>query len=370
MGLDKARLGDYIEVSTENNSSLGFGHELIRGVTTVGKIAEPKGDTNGVNLKPYKIVKKNAFVYNPSRLDLGSIALSDEELCLVSHLYIVFYLNNKGLHSIDPEWLYMYFRRPEFCREVTFRNFGSQRPEFNFKKLSDIEIPLPPIDIQREFAAIYESMLDNQRSYEQGLNDLKLACDLLLEQCKHGAAHVTLGEVFKEVDNRNVDLSCTVAHGLNIEKRFMLSKASADDLKRYKLVKPGQFAYSSMQTGRDKCIRISLNKEAEPLAVSPAYSVLECENANLLPEFVMMWMSRAEVDRLGWFCSDGSIRANLDLERLYEIEIPNPDMKMQKSIAEIYAVLQKRLLINNRLKSQLKEICPVLIRGSIEEASR
>ena len=138
MGLTNIRLGDYIERSTINNKELKYGVDLIVGVNSQGVFTAPKGNTDGVDLKPYKIVENGAFVYNPTRLELGSIAYRTEGLCIVSHLYMVFYLTDEGKKIIDPMWLYIYFRRSEFCREVKFRNFGSQRPEFNFNDMSDI----------------------------------------------------------------------------------------------------------------------------------------------------------------------------------------------------------------------------------------
>ena len=63
-----------------------------------------------------------------------------------------------------------------------------------------------------------------------------------------------------------------------------------------------------MQTGRDKCIRIALLQEEAPVIVSPAYSVLEVNDLNsVLPEYIMLWFSRAESDRHGWFASDGRL---------------------------------------------------------------
>lgn len=180
-GIQRVRLGDYIIRSTTNNRDLKYGIDLIEGVTNEGKFSAPKGNPMDVDLTPYKIVKPGAFVYNPSRLDLGSIAYRTGELCIVSHLYIVFYLNGRGEESIDPEWLLMYFRRKEFCREVTFRNFGSQRPEFSFNDMSDIMIPLPDILVQRRYVAIYRAMITNQQSYERGLEDLKLTFDALID---------------------------------------------------------------------------------------------------------------------------------------------------------------------------------------------
>lgn len=372
MGLTKIRLGDYIRRSTVNNRNLQYGEDLIVGVNNTGVFTTPKGSTNGVNLKPYKIVETGAFVYNPTRLDLGSIAYRTEGLCIVSHLYMVFYLTDEGKKIIDPQWLFIYFRRKEFQREVTFRNFGSQRPEFNFEDMSDIVILLPPIDIQRKYVAVYNAMLVNQQSYERGLEDLKLTCETLIDDYKHKAPKISVGDILHEVDNRNTDNSITDVQGINITKQFMPSVANTTgvDLSKYKVVQKGQFAFSGMQTGRDKCIRIALLHEDTPIIISPAYSVFEMKREDILAEYVMMWFSRKEVDRLGWFMSDASIRTNLDMERFHEIRIPVPDLEVQKSIVEIYQVYNSRKEINEKLKTQIKDLCPILIKGSIEEAQR
>lgn len=125
-----------------------------------------------------------------------------------------------------------------------------------------------------------------------------------------------------------------------------------------------------MQTGRDECIRIALYRGEEPIIISPAYTVLEVQDKNVLAEYIMMWFSRKETDRLGWFYSDASIRTNLDMDRFYEIKIPVPDTKIQQSIVNIYNAYNKRKEINEKLKAQIKEICSILIKGSIEEAKR
>lgn len=372
MGLSKIRLGDYIRRSTINNKDLKYGTELITGVNNQGTFTKPKGNPDGVNLQPYKIVNNGAFVYNPTRLDLGSIAYRTEELCIVSHLYIVFYLTEKGLKTIDPLWLFIYFKRAEFCREVTFRNFGSQRPEFSFNDMSDITIPLPDLATQQKYVAIYNSLLSNQQNYERGLEDLKLTCDAIIDEYKHTAPQKKVGELLKEVDYRNTDGKITEVQGINISKQFMPSVANIQgvDLFKYKLVHKGQFAFSGMQTGRDKCIRIALHNTEEPIIISPAYSVLETKYETILPEYIMMWFSRKEVDRLGWFMSDASIRTNLDMERFYEIKIPVPNLKTQQSIVNIYNAYMERKRINEQLKEQIKNICPILIKGSLEEAAQ
>ena len=210
-------------------------------------------------------------------------------------------------------------------------------------------------------------MLANQHSYEQGLENLKLVCDALLDQYKTSSQLRAVGDLMEDVDVRNSDGTITSAQGINISKQFMPSVASSDDLSKYKVVTKGQFAYSAMQTGRDECIRIALQGDDDPIIVSPAYSVLQVKDSTVLAEYIMMWFSRKESDRLGWFMSDASIRSNLDLNRFYEIRIPVPDIESQQYIVNLYIAYQLRREINEQLKAQIKGLCPILIKGSLEE---
>ena len=83
----------------------------------------------------------------------------------------------------------------------------------------------------------------------------------------------------------------------------------------------------------------------------------------------MMWLSREESGRYCWYISDTSVRGGFSLECFYDIEIPVPDIQVQQYIADIYIVYQLRREINEQLKKQIKDICPILIKGSVEEAS-
>ena len=84
----------------------------------------------------------------------------------------------------------------------------------------------------------------------------------------------------------------------------------------------------------------------------------------------MMWFTRKEVDRRGGFMSDASIRTNLDLDRFYEIKIPVPEIEIQQDIVDIFKAYNTRKGIAETLKNQIQNICPILIKGSIEEAQK
>ena len=375
MGLTKIRLGDYIRRSTVNNRNLQYGDDLIVGVNNTGLFTTPKGSTNGVNLKPYKIVETGAFVYNPTRLDLGSIAYRTEGLCIVSHLYMVFYLTDEGKKIIDPQWLFIYFRRNEFQREVTFRNFGSQRPEFNFEDMSDIVIPLPPIDIQQKYVAVYHAMLANQQSYERGLEDLKLTCDAYIDQLRSKYPLQKLGTLISVCEEKNAGLQYGIddVKGVSIEKKFIDTKANMEgvSLRPYAVIKPDEFAYVTVTSRNGGKISLAHNNTPNTYICSSSYVVFTVTDTDtLLPSYLAMLFRRDEFDRYASFHSWGSTRETFAWNEMCDVRIPIPSIEIQQDIVNIYEAYLTRKEINEKLKTQIKGLCPILIKGSIEEAQR
>ena len=374
MPSNKVKLGTLIEPVENRNSNEQYNLEHVRGIATSKIFIDTKANMDGVPLTSYKIVEPDmfAFVSDTSRRgDKISLAYNDSEIpYLVSSISTVFQISNKN--ELLSDFLFIYFNRPEFDRYTRFNSWGSARETFSWEDMCDIDIELPPLPIQQKYVDIYKAMVENQQTYERGLDDLKKSFEVLIDKYKHNANKIAVGNILNEIDCRNNDGSIKDVQGINITKQFMPSVANTFevDLSKYKLVKNGQFAFSGMQTGRDECIRIALYRGEEPIIISPAYTVLEAQDKSVLPEYIMMWFSRKEIDRLGWFYSDASIRTNLDMDRFYEIKIPVPDTKIQQSIVNIYNAYNKRKEINEKLKAQIKEICPILIKGSIEEAKR
>ena len=375
MALTNIRLGDYIERSTVNNKDLKYGTDLIVGVNSQGVFTVPKGNTDGVDLQPYKIVNDGAFVYNPTRLELGSIAYRTEGLCIVSHLYMVFYLNEEGKKIIDPLWLYIYFRRSEFCREVTFRNFGSQRPEFNFNDMSDIIVPLPDIGIQRKYVDIYNSMIANQQSYERGLEDLKLVCDAYIDELRKNNTLRRLENYISICDNRNeqMEYGIDAVRGISIEKKFIDTKANMEgvSLKPYAIVYPNEFAYVTVTSRNGEKISLARNDSEKAYICSSSYVVFKVNDSkSLLPEYLSMLFERNEFNRYARYNSWGSARETFDWSDMCDVEFPIPEAIIQREIVNIFNAYNIRKQINEKLKSQIKDICPILIKGSIEEAEK
>lgn len=373
MKLTKYKLRQLISLCSGGNEDLRFGEESLKGISINKNFMSSKANIEGESLKNYTVVEPRCFSFVTVTSRNGnkiSIAFNDTERSfLVSSFYVTFKLNDFGKSVLMEEYLYLFFNRNEFDRYARRDSWGSAREYFYFENMCNVEIKLPPLSVQQKYVAIYKAMIANQQNYERGLYDLKLSIDALLDEFKHSSSKLPVKDILEEIDVRNSENSITEVSGVNITKQFMPSVASSDDLHNYKIVSNKQFVYSGMQTGRDKCIRIALLNDDKPRIVSPAYNVLQGKNDKVLPEYIQMWFSRSEMDRIGWFMSDSSIRSNLDLPRFYEIEVPIPSKKEQEAIVNIYSAYTTRRDINERLKAQIRNICPILIKGSLEECT-
>lgn len=372
MALNKIKLGKYIELYSKRCNIPKLTNDDVSGVNKDKEFFEPSNQV-GSDTSKYKIVPPHYFACNLMHVGRDvvlPIAYNHSgKDKVVSPAYFVFrFKENDELLS---DYFFLYLKSNERDRYFWFNTDSSVRDGMAWKEFINVDIELPPLDIQQKYVDIYNAMVSNQECYERGLEDLKLTCDAIIENYKHTSIKRNVGSLLREVDCRN-DKGIKEVMGINITKQFMPSVANVNgvDLKKYKMVDDGQFAFSGMQTGRDKCIRIALFNGQEPIIISPAYTVLEPKDNSIIPEYIMMWFLRKEVDRLGWFMSDASIRTNLDMDRFYEIEIPVPSHEIQKSIVEIFHAYNERKEINEKLKAQIKDICPILIKGSIEEARK
>lgn len=367
MGLTE--LGLYLAESDLRNRDGALGADSVVGLSTQKEAIPTKADLSGVRLTDYKLVPPGYFAYVPDtsrRGDMMSLAYNDTQTCwLVSSISVVFFIRDPS--ALLPQYLFMFFKRPEFDRYVRFHSWGSAREVFSWEEMSHITIDLPPPPVQRKYAAVYRAAVGKQQRCEQGLAHLRSAMFTEIEAVKHTAARISAGRLLEEVDVRNSDGRLTSVQGINIRKEFMPSVADtfSVDLRNYKVVRKGQFAYSAMQTGRDGCIRIALLDRDEPALISPAYAVLQVKDPSVMAEYIMAWFTRPETDRCGWFSSDASIRSSLDLNRFFNLLIPVPDRERQQAVAALYRAYAERQRIAAAWKQKTEALCPLLLRGSL-----
>lgn len=374
MGLRKYRLGDLIEPCDVRNYEGVYSIDDVKGISTSKEFIDTKANMEGVSLSSYKVVGCGEFAYvaDTSRRG-GKIAIAlntGTKPALISSIYTVFRVAQKG--KLLSDYLFMFFNRPEFDRYARFNSWGSARETFDWDAMCNIDIDLPDIPTQQKYVAIYKAMVANQQSYERGLEDLKLVCDGYVEDLRRRMPCEKIGGFIEPSEETNIVLQYGVddVRGVSIEKKFIETKADMEgvSLKPYLLIRPNEFAYVTVTSRNGGKISLALNDSENTYICSSSYTVFRSKNEKtLLPQYLMLFFSRTEFDRYARFNSWGSARETFDWETMCDVQIPIPDIKIQEAIAELYAVYNTRKKINEQLKTQIKDICPILIQGSLEE---
>ena len=160
------RLGDYIRQVDVRNRDLTV-TELL-GLSIAKEFIPSIANTIGTDMTNYKIVKPHQFGYGPVTSRNGdkiTIALySGNTACLISQAYTVFEVIDEN--ELMPEYLMMWFRRPEFDRFARFKSHGSAREIFDWETMSDVTLPIPSIEEQRKIVAEYQAVeqrIENNR---------------------------------------------------------------------------------------------------------------------------------------------------------------------------------------------------------------
>ena len=164
------KLGQYIrQVDVRNTDGK---KENLLGVS-VQKVFIPSiANTVGTGFSKYKVVRRGQFTYIPDtsrRGDkIGIALLTDYDEGLVSNIYTVFEVIDE--HALMPEYLMLWFSRPEFDRYARFKSHGSVREVMDWEEMCNVELPVPSIEVQREIVSAYRTITD-RIALKQRIND-------------------------------------------------------------------------------------------------------------------------------------------------------------------------------------------------------
>lgn len=369
MALTKYKIGDLITTVDERNT---IGIRDFYGININKEFMPTVANTEGLDERKYKVVRKNRFVYSgmqTGRDECIRISMyTKDKPILVSPAYVTFEVT--ALSTVLPLYFFLRFLTKEKDRYGAFCSDGSIRSNLDWEVFCDMNIELPSIEIQQKYVDVYNAILANQQSYEHGLDDLKLTCDAYIEELRRKTPCEKIGKYLSECNERNnVGLTVNNVRGIATSKEFIDTKANMDgvSLSNYKMIHPNEIAYISDTSRRGDKISLAMNSSDEMYLVSSISTVFRTNKEHLLPEYLFLFYSRTEFDRYARFNSWGSARETFNWNDMCDVKIPIPDITIQKSIAEMYMVYNKRKKINEQLKVQIKNICPILIKGSLGE---
>ena len=364
------RLGDYISQRRENNSSLKYGVDLIEGVNSDGEFQPTKAITDNINLKPYKVVRHGDIVYNPSRLNIGSLAYRTGGMCIVSHLYQVFHIKEKYQSILSAEFLTLYLRRSEFYRYVDYDNFASQRAEYNLRKLGELLISLPSPAEQQKVVNAWRAFREIKEQNEAKAAPLMQLCQSYIQELKHKYPMQEIGPYIEEYDERNSNEAYGLddVRGISIEKKIIDTKANMDGVKLspYKVFRPNTFCYVTITSRNGEKITLSLNNDNRCYIVSSSYITFRINQEDqILPRFLYLWFCRPEFDRYARFNSWGSAREAFSFEDMKRCKVPLPPIAVQQAIVNIYKCANEARQIAEEADRLSREVCPALLQHVI-----
>ena len=370
MALTKYKIGDLIEVVDERNN---LGIREFFGININKEFMPTVANTEGLDETKYKVIRKNRFVFSgmqTGRDECIRISMyTKQNPILVSPAYTTFEV--VATDVVLPMYFFLCFLSHEKDRFGAFLSDGSIRSNLDWPVFCDIELNIPPLEIQKKYVDIYNAMISNQECYEHGLEDLKLTCDAYIENLRRQMPCEEIGPYITRQDIRNGENGTKNVMGVSTSKEFRepTSKVNRNELSNYKVVKPRQISFVQT-THNEKVFCNAFNNTDEDIVVTSVNEVFYTDESRLLPEYLVMFFNRTEFDRYARFHSWGSARETFTWDDLIKVRIPIVDINIQKDIVDIFTVYKERKSINNRLKAQIKDICPILIKGSIEEARK
>ena len=362
------RLDDYIQLVDNRNKDLKVTNLL--GINITKNFMPSVANVSGTDLSKYKIIQKGQFAYSAMQVGRDEtirLALyTDDEPAIISPAYLV--IESKDENELIPEYMMMWFQRPESDRYGWFISDSSVRASLDWERFCEIEIPIPDITEQRKYVALYKGLLTNQKTYENSLDDLQLICDTYIEDLIKKEPLKRLGGYIEQSDERNRKLETDNLLGISVNKIFIPTKSNKSrlDLSKYKIVRPRQFGYVSVTSRNGEKISIAI-LDGEAGLVSSTYTVFVVKDFDvLLPEYLYLYFQRTEFDRYARFNSWGSARETFDWADMCDVKLPIPSIEKQEAIVTIYHTLETRKRINEQLKESIKPLCPVLMKGVVE----
>jgi len=386
------RLGEVIEEVKERKGR--------RNISTVLTVSNTEGLVDqteffGRNLSSqdttnYKVVYKGCFVYNPARINVGSIALNDSyEYAIVSPMYCVF----RTKECLLPKYLSYWIQLPNFKHMVINNTAGSVRESLNFSRLITFDFPLPPLPEQRKIAEILETVdkaiektekiIEKYKRIKQGLMQDLLTKgidekgnirsekthkfkDSPLGRIPEEWEVVRLGEVGEIIDGDWILEKYYTESGVRLiqvgdigigkllnKSNHYISEKSARHLK-VKFLKDGQILISRLPDpiGRS-CL---VPKLPYPAITAVDVSILTVYEDISEKTFIVQILN---TDLFFGQCSNlasGTTRSRISRSNLKNLLIPLPPLSEQKRIAEILSQIDQAIEKEEKYKEKLERL--------------
>ena len=374
------QLGQFIrQVDVRNSEGK---EENLLGVSVQKKFIPSIANTVGTDFKKYKVVKKGEFTYIPDtsrRGDkIGIALLEDYEEGLVSNVYTVFEIIDEK--QLIPEYLMLWFSRPEFDRYARFKSHGSVREVMDWDEMCKVELPVPPYEKQKEIVDGYKAITE-RIALKQKINDNLANTEqaILVETViNNHTVPTALGDLVDFIDGDRgknyptfdeftstgyclfLNASNVTSTGFNFDNCMFVSE------EKDKLMNKGHLSpYDIVLTSRGTLGNVALydkHIKYENVRINSGMLIIRPKTKRLSPYFIYALLKssymKAAIERF----KSGSAQPQLPIKDLQKItfEIPESDTVLVALDRQFLAV-EESISINNNEIGNLKELSNVLL---------
>lgn len=376
MGLSKLKIGTFVEPYNEACGIATLTLDDVSGINRDKEFFEPSKQV-GADTTKYKIVPPDYFACNLMHVGRDvvlPIALNHSgKKKYVSPAYTVFRIKNES--TILKEYFFLLLNSKERDRYFWFHTDSSVRDGMEWSAFCDLEIEVPDISVQRKYVDIYLGGQENLNALRKGVEELQRTYLSCMDDMKKSAPLLRLGDHITQLfeKNDNEKLGIDRVRGVSNTKEIQRTKANVSmrDLSTFLVIRRNQFVFNRRTTRNGERLGLGFNDTDEPLLFTNDYVAFEIRDTDvLLPEYLYLYFKRDEFDRYVRYNSWGSATEFFNWEDMQEVRVPVPDISTQKALADIYWIHKKRRELAERLEKQQKDICPILVRGAIEEGGR
>lgn len=375
-------LGKYIQPVVGRNNDLG---DLpLVGLSIQKKFIPSIANTIGTDMTTYRIIERNQFAYGPVTSRNGdkiTIALfNDFDKALISQAYIPFEVKDKK--ELDPEYLMMWFRRPEFDRYARFMSHGSAREIFAWEDMCNVSLPIPPPykqrEIVKEFNVIQNRIALNQQLiqkleetaqavYKQWFVDFEFPDENNKPYKSSGGEMVWNEELQKEIPkgwvNKPISDAGNIKAGGDKPNVFSEIKTSKCPIPIYSngITNDGLYGYTNKNNYPKNSITISARGTI-------GFCVLRREDFDaivrllvLIPNYptsaIYLWQTIKQIA----FDNSGSVQNQLTIPQIEIVKIIFPRIEVLNKYDSIVSLIYQNVDLINTENQKLTELKDLLL---------
>ena len=386
MSVNYKKLGNYIQPVDVRNSDLKVSHLL--GLSIEKCFIESIANTIGTDFRPYKIVKKGQFAYGPVTSRNGdkiTIALLKEvDVCIISSSYSVFEIIDTS--KLLPDYLMLWFSRPEFDRYARYKSHGSVREIFDWDEMCRVELPIPDIKEQQKIVDAYNAITKRIQLKQKINENLEKTV-----QCLFDKNFKEYNKFYEKEDLKTLPADWKYAIVGDFCKDNIKSISSSDEVKEILYLDTGSitnnkidelqiiperdgFPSRAKRIVYDNDIVFStvrpnlqhygiIRKPAKNMIVSTGFSVLHNNSDRVSNEFLYMWITNDATLSFLQSIAENSVSTypSINSDDIMNIKIIIPTDNILSELNEVFRKTFLMIDYNNQEITKMQELKQLVI---------